>query len=71
MAIDLLQDRDLRMSARHDLEERLAGKPYVSPIPEERRQPRGLDTIDSTDSSIELGPSLELAVGRFQNRLNL
>jgi aminobenzoyl-glutamate utilization protein B len=35
MAADLLTDADLRAAARADFEERMAGRPYVSPLPDE------------------------------------
>ncbi len=39
MAADLLTDAELRAAARSDFDARMAGHPYVSPIPEEIKLP--------------------------------
>ena len=39
MAADLLTDAELRAAARADFDARMAGNPYVSPIPEEIKLP--------------------------------
>jgi aminobenzoyl-glutamate utilization protein B len=51
---DLLIDSDLRQAARADFEKRTAGKPYVSPLPSDRRQPFGLPEWMREDSCREM-----------------
>jgi aminobenzoyl-glutamate utilization protein B len=39
---DLMTDADLRAAARADFDRRRAGRPYVSPIPPDRKRPDGI-----------------------------
>ena len=41
-AMDILTDADLRAAARADLERRVDGRPYISPLPETQESPLGL-----------------------------
>jgi aminobenzoyl-glutamate utilization protein B len=40
--LDILTDVELRKAARADFEQRISGKPYVSPLPPELKHPVGL-----------------------------
>lgn len=42
VAYDLMTDPELRAAARADFDRRKDGRPYVSPLPEDRRRPDGI-----------------------------
>jgi aminobenzoyl-glutamate utilization protein B len=51
---DILTDSDLRQAAKADFERRTAGKPYVSPLPDDRKQPFGMPEWMTEDACREM-----------------
>jgi aminobenzoyl-glutamate utilization protein B len=52
--LDILTDSDLRQAAKADFERRTAGKPYVSPLPDDRLQPFGMPEWMTEDACREM-----------------
>jgi aminobenzoyl-glutamate utilization protein B len=52
--LEVLTDSDLRQAAREDFERRTAGKPYVSPLPSDRKEPFGLPDWMREDACREM-----------------
>lgn len=56
VAFDLARDADLRAAARADFDRRVAGAPYRSPLPDDRRRPSGLPSwlvVDGTTETMD------------------
>ncbi|CAG7857620.1 aminobenzoyl-glutamate utilization protein B [biofilm metagenome] len=52
--LDILTDSELRQSARADFERRTAGKPYLSPLPDDRKEPFGMPEWMTEDACREM-----------------
>jgi len=52
--LDILTDSELRQAAKADFERRTAGKPYVSPLPDDRKQPFGMPDWMTEDACREM-----------------
>ncbi|MEQ1484247.1 amidohydrolase [Methyloglobulus sp.] len=52
--LDILTDSELRQAAKADFERRTAGKPYVSPLPDDRKQPFGMPEWITEDACREM-----------------
>ncbi len=52
--MDILTDSEFRQAAKADFERRTAGKPYVSPLPADRKQPFGMPEWMTVDACREM-----------------
>ena len=57
--LDVLTDAELLAAARADFEKRTEGFTYVSPLPPEQKQPRGLPAWLNSDGSAESLSAME------------
>jgi aminobenzoyl-glutamate utilization protein B len=61
-ALDVLADETLRAAAHADFEHRIAGRPYVSPLPDHQQVPTGIPEWLTNDGSAETVHNLTPAV---------